>query len=309
MNHIGIPCVFQRPFPTSSEMIIMNIHFVHDHRAKLLVYLLVLALALLAGGCGKSQLHTGYSDARTGDRTSPSSYRGMPTQPFPSAHITAVAECPVPPDPVTHRTVTHEVAPLETIWRLSRMYDVPEESIYLANNLKPGETIHIGQKLLIPNARPLRHVISLYPNERWRYIIIHHTASDMGKALLINNYHHDRGFWNGLGYHFVIGNGTLGKLDGQIEVSPRWIKQLQGAHCKAGGMNERGIGIALVGNFNEHHPTQAQLDSLSYLLRLLTDYYKIPSSRVMGHRDVEGARTDCPGKRFPWPTIRQCLAR
>jgi len=309
MNHSEAACVFNGLFLTSTGMISMNSHFVHDRRAKVLALLLVIACAVLANGCGKSQLHTGYSDARVSERPTQSSPRGIAARPFPSAHTTAVAECPVPPDPVSHRTITHEVAPLETIWRLSRMYDVSEESIYLANNLKPGETIHIGQKLLIPHARPLRHVISLYPNERWQYIILHHTASDIGKALLINNYHHDRGFWNGLGYHFVIGNGTLGKLDGQIEVSPRWIKQLQGAHCKAGGMNEKSIGIALVGNFNEDLPTQAQLDSLSYLLKLLTDYYRIPPSRVMGHGDVQGARTDCPGTRFPWPVIRQCLAR
>ncbi len=206
------------------------------------------------------------------------------------------------------RTVVHEVGPLETIWRLSKMYNVPAESIYSANHLRPGESIHIGQKLTIPNAKMLRNVISLYPNNKWKYIIIHHTATDIGKASLINRNHQDRGFWNGLGYHFLIDNGTLGKGDGQIEVAPRWIKQQNGAHCKAGGMNEKGIGIALVGNFSQDVPTPSQMDSLVYLLKTLCNYYKIPAYHVKGHRDVDGANTECPGSRFPWYSVRQCLS-
>lgn len=205
------------------------------------------------------------------------------------------------------RTVTHEVGPLETIWRISRMYDVPAQTICSANGLKSGDTIHIGQKLTIPNAKMLRHVIALYPNARWKYIIVHHTATEIGKASLIHNSHQDRGFWYGLGYHFLIDNGTLGKGDGQIEEAPRWVKQQNGAHCKAGGMNGKSIGVSLVGNFNEELPTTNQLESLAYLLKTLAQYYHIPLSNIIGHRDVEGANTDCPGKRFPWSSLRQCL--
>lgn len=206
------------------------------------------------------------------------------------------------------KSVVHEVGPLETIWRLSKMYDVPMNKIYLANGLRPGDTIKIGQKLVIPNAKTLRNIVALYPSTKWKYIVIHHTATDIGNAILINRTHHDRGFWYGLGYHFLIDNGTLGKGDGQIEQSPRWVKQMQGAHCKAGGMNSKSIGIALVGNFNEELPTQKQLDSLAYLIKLLCQYYHIPASHIVGHRDVDGACTDCPGNRFPWSGLRQCLS-
>lgn len=206
------------------------------------------------------------------------------------------------------RTVTHEVGPLETIWRISRMYGVSADDIYAANRMKPGEQLRIGQKLVIPNAKTMRHVIPLYPGNQWRYIIVHHTATDIGNAILVNRSHHDRGFWYGLGYHFLIDNGTLGKGDGQIEVAPRWIKQQEGAHCKAGSMNDKAIGVALVGNFNDTLPTTAQVQSLAYLLRTLMQQYRISPSQVMGHRDVEGARTDCPGKRFPWSNLRQCLS-
>jgi len=200
----------------------------------------------------------------------------------------------------TRRTVTHEVAPMESVWRIAKMYEVPEQSIYEANQLKPGDPIRIGQKLVVPNAKGVRNVVPLYASSRWRYLVIHHTATEIGKATLIHNSHQDRGFWKGLGYDFLIDNGTLGKGDGQIEVSPRWIKQQTGAHCQAGGMNTQGIGIALVGNFNAEHPTRAQLESLVYLVTTLRQYYQIPVSNVIGHGSVTGAKTDCPGKHFPW---------
>jgi N-acetylmuramoyl-L-alanine amidase len=210
-------------------------------------------------------------------------------------------------DSGVRQTITHEVAPLETIWRISKMYDVSPEAIYAANSLKAGETIHPGQKLVIPNAKALRNIIPLYPNSRWKYIVVHHTATDVGKAFLIHRTHLDRGFWNGLGYHFLIDNGSLGKGDGQIEAAPRWIKQQSGAHCNSGGMNEKSIGIALVGNFNEAPPSAHQLQSLTYLLKTLSQYYHIPAANIIGHRDAPGASTECPGKRLPIANIRQCV--
>jgi N-acetylmuramoyl-L-alanine amidase len=234
------------------------------------------------------------------------SYPQKPPQPSDSG-AKVVEKCIL--DPGTTQTITHEVAPLETVWRISKMYDVAPEAIYAANSLRPGNPIHQGQKLIIPNAKGFRNVIALYPNSRWKYIVIHHTATDVGKAYLINRSHQDRGFWNGLGYHFLIDNGTLGKGDGQIEVAPRWIKQQSGAHCNVAGMNEKGIGIALVGNFNGEVPTANQLQSLNYLLKTLSQYYHIPATSIIGHRDAPGAATECPGKRFPMASVRQCLAK
>lgn len=246
----------------------------------------------------------GHYGSICGPQRSPHPRTPAPTPGTSGAQV--VEKCPIPSS--APRTITHEVAPLETVWRIARMYDVKPEAIYRANRLRPQDPIQIGQKLVIPNAKALRHVIALYPNSQWKYIVIHHTATDIGKAFSIHRSHQDRGFWNGLGYHFLIDNGTLGKGDGQIEVAPRWIKQQCGAHCKAGGMNDKGIGIALVGNFNLDQPTPNQLQSLVYLLRTLIDYYHIPPSHILGHRDVEGAATDCPGKRFPWASVRPCLA-
>ena len=202
-------------------------------------------------------------------------------------------------------TLYHEIGPMETIWRISRLYNVTPESIYSANNLKPGDPLLVGRKLVIPDATMIRHVINLYANPQWKYIVVHHTATGRGNAKTIYISHRDRGFSNGLGYHFLIDNGTMGKGDGQIEMSPRWIWQQEGAHCKAGNMNEKSIGIALVGNFNYDKPTPNQLQSLSFLLSVLRGYYHIPQANVIAHRAVPGAKTECPGKFFPIDYLRK----
>ncbi len=189
------------------------------------------------------------------------------------------------------------------------MYDVTPESILSANKLGPNDPLQVGQTLVVPNARTIRNIINLYRNSQWKYIILHHTATGKGNAKTIHRAHWARGFFNGLGYHFLIDNGTLGKGDGQIEMSPRWIRQQCGAHCKANGMNERAIGVCLVGNFDYEKPTPNQMQSLTYLVSLLRKYYGIPASNIMGHREVSGAKTDCPGKLFPTDYIRRTSSK
>lgn len=130
----------------------------------------------------------------------------------------------------------------------------------------------------------------------WRYIIIHHSATESGSASQFHRAHLARG-WDELGYHFVIDNGKGGP-DGRVEVGPRWPKQKHGAHTKTPGnlYNDRGIGICLVGNFMTHMPSSAQVRSMETLVEHLMAEYNIPASRVMGHRDANGTATQCPGR-------------
>ncbi len=208
--------------------------------------------------------------------------------------------------PVLRQNVFHTVAPGESLWRISKMYDAKIEDIIQANNLKKPKELEMGQRLLIPKAAPLRPVIPLYKTRKWKYIIIHHSATDEGSSLSLFKLHLKRGF-SGLGYHFIIDNGTKGKGDGQIEVSPRWIKQQDGAHCRASGMNYKGIGICLVGNFSEEKVSEKQMESLIYLVKTLRDYYNIPIRNIVGHGQIPGARTECPGKNFPWTKFKDRL--
>lgn len=131
----------------------------------------------------------------------------------------------------------------------------------------------------------------------WRYIVIHHSATAVGSASAIDRWHREKD-WDGLGYHFVIGNGT-GSPDGAVEVGFRWRQQREGAHAKTDGnfMNEHGIGICLVGDFNSTNPSPAQMRSLERLCRFLTEYCRVSPRNLRLHCDVKP--TECPGRHFP----------
>jgi len=82
---------------------------------------------------------------------------------------------------------------------------------------------------------------------------------------------------------------------------------LPGAHCLAGGMNRRGIGIALIGNLDAHPPLPAQFTALVEVLRTLAAAHGIPPADVLGHREVPGAATLCPGRYVDMEEVRRRL--
>lgn len=147
-------------------------------------------------------------------------------------------------------------------------------------------------------------------NRPWRWIVVHHSATSIGGAARFDKEHRALG-WDELGYHFVIGNGTDTR-DGQIEVGPRWNKQKHGAHAKTpdNRFNELGIGVCLVGNFENGRPTQQQLRSLATLTAYLMQRYGVPENRVIGHDDT-GKNTACPGHNLEaqLPVIRRLAGR
>jgi hypothetical protein len=143
---------------------------------------------------------------------------------------------------------------------------------------------------------------------KWTAIVIHHSDTSNGSAAIFDDYHKKK-FWEGVGYDFVIGNGTNTR-DGQVEVTFRWHQQRTGAHCKTPGnwANEKAVGICLVGNFERTRPTAQQMRSLVKLVRFLQDRYGIPKTRIYGHKTTPGARvTDCPGRMFPMGWMKSVL--
>lgn len=138
----------------------------------------------------------------------------------------------------------------------------------------------------------------------WTSIVIHHTATDHGSVESIHESHLEKK-WLGIGYHFVIGNGS-GMADGAIEATFRWREQMHGAHAGDDEYNQYGIGIALVGNFETERPSAAQLASVKRLVGTLRAAYGIPAERVLGHSDVKA--TACPGKLFPLAEVSRSLS-
>jgi hypothetical protein len=144
----------------------------------------------------------------------------------------------------------------------------------------------------------------LYPDKAdrpWRYIVLHHSASGSGNYDQIDAEHRKLLGIDGCGYHFVIGNGS-GSADGKIEVSQRWNYQKQGAHsrnARTHDADEYGIGICLVGDFDQQPPSGRQLAAAQALIAYLSKRYNIAPGNVRTHAHLAAAKTVCPGKYFP----------
>ncbi len=145
---------------------------------------------------------------------------------------------------------------------------------------------------------------------RWKEIVVHHSATSKASVQSMDNEHRNVRKWReGLGYHFVIGNGVKSG-DGQVYASDRWMRQIQGAHCKSDGnyYNEHGIGICLIGNFEEGRPSPAQLSSLRGLIRYLCTDAGVSPSRIAGHGAITG-KTECPGRFMDVASVRVSVQR
>jgi hypothetical protein len=138
-------------------------------------------------------------------------------------------------------------------------------------------------------------------------VVIHHSGDRRGSAITLADEHESLGL-QGLGYHFVIGNGR-GAGDGEIQVGYRWVDQLPGAHV-AGPDSERynrtTIGICLIGDGERHQFTEAQLRSLTALLDVLHEELGLSRDSVVLHRSI--APTTSPGRLFPESALYERLA-
>ena len=139
---------------------------------------------------------------------------------------------------------------------------------------------------------------------RWKWIVAHHSAIRNGNALIYDRAHRARGMENGLAYHFVIGNG-IDSGDGEIEIGGRWLKQLKGGHVHREEINEVGIGICLVGNFEETNPTPKQLAAFRELMGDLRTSVTGTTVQFAVHREIIPAAHFVPVEIFP---ARKCTA-
>ncbi len=148
-----------------------------------------------------------------------------------------------------------------------------------------------------------------WAEKKWSAIVIHHSATENGNVAIFDRVHREDNKWEGVGYDFVIGNGT-DSADGEVEVTFRWHRQMVGAHCKTPGnwANKNAVGICLVGNFDHMTPSKHQMASLARLVQFLQTRYHIPGARIYGHGAVPGTRsTDCPGTRFSMNALRALI--
>jgi N-acetyl-anhydromuramyl-L-alanine amidase AmpD len=146
----------------------------------------------------------------------------------------------------------------------------------------------------------------------WRWLVIHHSATKDGDVARFDaSQRRDRG-WEGIGYHFVVGNGHPMAVGG-IEATWRWWRQYHGAHAGSGAQqhpyNLDGLGICIVGDYEHDHldpQVEAQTAKLCALL-----IRHIPSlggvDAIIGHHDVPGKQTLCPGRNVDIARLRKLV--
>ena len=129
----------------------------------------------------------------------------------------------------------------------------------------------------------------------WKFIYIHHSATASGNAMTLGQTP------DGLGDHFVIGNGD-GCADGEIQMSRRWMQQLAPGSPRGVNINPRCISICLIGDFDNLPPTPAQVHRLAQLVSTLQNRLRIDGKSVW-FLDQTGSPAGI-GRYFPQTAFR-----
>jgi len=205
--------------------------------------------------------------------------------------------------------LTYRVRKGDSLWLIAHRYGVTVEELARVNKIEDPSLLREGRELRITMANYdyFDKHLQVKPKVKlrdWKYIVIHHSATDTGNSKRFDYFHRKiRHMPRGMAYHFVIGNGK-GLGDGDIELGSRWTLQQPGGHVRQNKYNNIALGICLVGNSEKNLPTKKQIASLIDLVRYLQLKFSIPRGRVLGHREVPGERTKCPGRLFPLRSIR-----
>lgn len=213
---------------------------------------------------------------------------------------------------------TYLVQSGDTLGKIASDHGTTVQALQTENDIS-GDRIYPGQPLIIPGGtaaaapRYIGNVIQttrgIQTNQRaWQYIVAHHSGVQNGNAAAYDRFHRrQRRMINGLAYHFVIGNGR-DSGNGEVEIGDRWLQQLQGGHVSTHRVNEVGIGICLVGNFEERPPTPQQVTAFTELVHYLKNDLLGGRPQFTVHREVDGNRTLCPGRHFPTARMHQIFS-
>lgn len=123
-----------------------------------------------------------------------------------------------------------------------------------------------------------------------KFLVVHGSATQASMDVTvkdIDRWHREKG-WRMVGYHFVITRQGVVQMGRPLEWS--------GAHAL--GFNDKSLGICMVGGADakgksENNYTLDQFAALGELLLNLQSEY--PGAKIVGHRDLPGNTTACPG--------------
>ena len=133
---------------------------------------------------------------------------------------------------------------------------------------------------------------------RWKGIVIHHTASPDRPDLdlvAIRRYHVRDRLYRDVGYHWMV--ECVGDHFIATMARPSFER---GAHERKA--NRTHLGVALVGNFEQHEVPLAQLEECARLCASLCAMNEFGPEDITQHRDWKS--TACPGELFPIETLK-----
>lgn len=135
----------------------------------------------------------------------------------------------------------------------------------------------------------------------WSHILLHHSLTEDGDTVnwqAIRRYHTLTLGWQDIGYHF-----GLEWIRADYEILVGRPLTMKGAHTL--GMNDRAIGVCIVGNYDVQYPTTLMLARLVPFLKSLCEVFSIPVDNIEGHRDY--ASKSCPGDHFDLRMVRSMV--
>lgn len=266
-----------------------------------------LALALIGGAVAKGIAGSRAPEVSGGSAT--------------VAEVTPTPEAPDSTDGIDE--------PPETSLALGPFFELPETTPL---PLETSDALQRVEELI--DEMPGQYVLQVVPRSEWgakpafteqleqissfHRITVHHTAtfeapqSDGGEAIRRVQYRHlNSNGWADIGYHYLV--DSAGRV-----FEGRWLGY-QGAHAgrdSATGENhnEGNIGIALLGDFDDHRPSERQVSSLLALVESLKVSCGIATDDVYQHSDFK--EVTCPGAllsdvlpdalalHIPWGRIR-----
>jgi len=134
----------------------------------------------------------------------------------------------------------------------------------------------------------------------WQYIYVRHSATPTGNAMTLVRP------GQGLGDHFVIGNGD-GAIDGEIQIGQRWNhQQPAGAPPGVAAVDPSCVTVCVIGDFDRSLPTPTQMRRLAQLVSTLQGKLGIPAERVTFMTNQPNSPA-AVGKYFPATAFRAQL--
>lgn len=142
---------------------------------------------------------------------------------------------------------------------------------------------------------------------RYRYLVIHHTASSTDNYQSINEYHRKKRHWGEAAYHLILSNGSTEVPPGYMESTKRYKLLLWSTATRSFIHNLFGIHLVIVGNYEQQRlPENLQKGLVSAVIKL-KDKFHIRASNIILHRDCNS--TACPGKYITRAKIKYWVHR